>query len=161
MENIEQKKRRLYGKRYREEYLKELNALTNVKVSESNLLSIVESDLIGNVVKNDTYKTTIRFNDKEELLILVGEMIKAKNKSCYLYTTYSQDCGVLKLKNLNEFNINFNFEDEHAGLIKIVLEDLTNEIILDFYMQDNDSYLDLEVFGNDWVNAIKKSRFQS
>jgi hypothetical protein len=66
MENIEQKKRRLYGKRYREEYLKELNALTNVKVSESNLLSIVESDLIGNVVKNDTYKTTIRFNDKSK-----------------------------------------------------------------------------------------------
>ena len=161
MENIEQKKRRLYGKRYLEEYLKELNALTNVKVSESNLLSIVESDLVGTVVKNTTYKTTISFNDKEKLLLLVGEMIKAKNNKCYLYTTYSQDCGVLKLKNLNEFNINFNFEDEHAGLIKIVLEDLTNEIILDFYKHDNDAYLDLEVFGNDWVNALKISRFQS
>nr|WP_315218686.1 hypothetical protein [uncultured Flavobacterium sp.] len=161
MESIEQKKRRLYGKRYLEEYLKELNALTNIKVFESNLMSIVESDLLGTVIKSKVYKTTIKFNDKEKLLLLVGEMIKTKNKSCYLYTTYSEDCGVLKLKSLNEFNINFNFDDEHGGLIKIVLEDLSNELILDFYNQENDIYLDIEVFGNEWVKALKTSRFQS
>lgn len=153
METIEQKKRRVFGKQYLSEYLKELNALTNINITADMLLSIVESDSVGTVTKEYSYKLTINFYDKETLLLLVRQLINLKDGPCYLYTAYSTDCGILKLSSLKDFNINFNFDDEHAGLLKLTLEDLSNELVLDFYEENDEYYLEIEIFGKQWAKA--------
>lgn len=154
MESNEQKKRRLYGKQYLEVYLKELNALTNINVMESMLLQITESDAIKAIKNSSSYRERIKFNEKEKLRLFFAQLVELKNGRCYLKTKYSQDCGALKLNKLQDFNVNFNFNDEHAGLISIILEDLSNELILDYYEENDEYYLDIEVFGLDWSNAI-------
>ncbi|WP_159799779.1 hypothetical protein [Flavobacterium sp. MK4S-17] len=147
---MNKKKRRLFGKKYLPEYLKELNTLTNIEVTPQELISIEKSDLI-NTIKHDVSKNImLNFNDKEKLLILIGRLINIKNGPSYLYTTYAKDCGLLKLNSINDFNINFNFTDEHAGFIKFILQDLSNEISLDFYEEDGEQLLEIEISGNEW-----------
>ncbi len=149
-ETVEQKKRRLYGRQHLVAYLKELNAITNKKVDESMLLSIVDSDKVNSTLFEECYKTRILFSDKEKLLLLIGRLISLKDGKIYLYTSYSEDCGLLKLDSLKDFNVNFNFNDEHYGLIIIILQDLSNKLILDFYEEKERYYLEIEAYGGDW-----------
>lgn len=153
METTEQKRRRLYGKQFLHEYLKELNALTNIQIEKDMLLSIEETDKLGKVSHEMSYKSQIFFHEKDKLLIFIGQLIKLKNGMCYLWISYSNDCGILKLNSLNDFNVNFNFEDEHAGLIAIIMEDLSNELILDYFEDNGEYYLDIETYGKEWSNA--------
>lgn len=153
METLEQKKRRLYGKSYLKEYLKELEAITNIDVSKKNLLSIVESDKVTFDRGSESYKAKILFNDKERLLIFIGDLLELKDGEAFLSTAYSKDCGLLQLNSLKDFNVNFNFNDEHSGLITIVLKDLSNKLLLDFYEENQEQYLEIEVYGDNWSKA--------
>lgn len=153
METQEQKRQRLFGKQSLKDYLKELNALTNIEVKEEMLLSKLESDALGKVPEDFSYKTKILFNEKERLLMFIGDLIKLKDGECYLYTAYSKKCGALKLGSLKDFNINFNFNDEHAGLLTITMKDLSNELLLDFYEEANEYYLEIETYGKNWSKA--------
>lgn len=149
-ETLEQKKRRLLGKKLLNDYLKELEALTNIEIKEDLLLSIPDTDSIGKISKEHMYKSTISFNEKEKLLLYIGELINIKDGNCFLYITYSRDCGALKLSSLKDFNTNFKFYDEHAGILSIVMADLTNELLLDYYEEDGEHYLEIEAFGEEW-----------
>lgn len=154
METLEQKKRRLYGKNNLDNYLKELNAITNIDVSQKDLLSIVESDKI--VYDDDNskfYKAKILFNDKERLLLFIGDLLKIRDGKGFLSTTYSNDSGLLEINSLKDFNVNFRFDDEHSGLITIVLKDLSNKLLLDFYEENQELYLEIETYGDDWSKA--------
>ncbi|CAN0345872.1 unnamed protein product, partial [Ectocarpus sp. 4 AP-2014] len=79
METLEQKKRRLYGKSNLKEYLKELAAITKINVSKKDLLSIVESDKITFHSDGKSYKAKVLFNNKERLLIFIGDLLELKD----------------------------------------------------------------------------------
>ncbi len=153
METLEQKKRRLYGKSNLNEYLRELNAITNIDVNQKDLLSIVESDKIVYDNNNDFYKAKILFNDKERLLLFIGDLLKLRDGKALLSTAYSKDCGLLEVRSLKDFNVNFRFDDEHSGLITIILKDLSNKLLLDFYEENQELYLEIETYGDDWPKA--------
>lgn len=153
METLEQKKRRLYGKQVLNNYLKELNALVNIDISKKDLLSIVESDKVIYTNNSKFYKAKILFNDKEKLLLFIGDLLKLKIGKVLLSTTHSKDCGLLQINSLKDFNVNFEFSNEHSGLITIVLKDLSNKLILDFYEENQELYLEIESYGDDWSNA--------
>lgn len=150
METSEQKKRRLFGKQYLSEYLKELNALTKINVTPNELITVAESDLVNKIRFDVSKSFRFNFNDKERLTILIERLNDIKKEPCYLFTTYSNDCGLLKLNSIKNFNINFNFDDEHAGFIKLILQDLSNEISLDFYEEDGIQILEVEISGKEW-----------
>lgn len=153
METLEQKKRRLYGKSNLNEYLKELEAITKINVSQKDLLSIVETDKVIFDRDDKSYKAKILFNDKERLLIFIGDLFKLKDGKAFLSTAHSKDCGLLEMNSLKDFNVNFNLNDEHSGLITIVLKDLSNKLLLDFYEENEEQYLEIEVYGDDWSKA--------
>lgn len=157
METLEQRKRRLFGKNNLQTYLKELNALTKIEITKYMLLSLVESDKIGSVDKEYFYKSNILFKEKNKLLLFINYLIKVKDGECYLNTSYSKDCGVLKLSSLKDFNINFKFFNEHSGILSIILKDLSNELLLDYFEEDNEYYLEIEVYGKDWANICLKN----
>ena len=155
METIEQKKRRLYGKQYLNEYFKELKALTNNEVYESDILSISETDNIPNlsISSKPSSKYNIEFQEKNKLLTLIDEVIQLKDGECFLFSSYSKDCGAMKLCSLANFNVNFNFDDEHSGIITIISADFSNQIIFDFFIENHIQYLEIELYGNDWFKA--------
>lgn len=151
METLEQKKRRLYGKQYLNKYLLELNLLTNKPVNETNLLSIIETDNIKFLSDEYNYKITIAFDNKSELADVISKMLNGKDCPCYLFTGYSDDCGALRIDSLESFNIDFSFNDEHSGLIRIISEDFRNKLVLDFFEENNEYSLEIEIYGKNWV----------
>ncbi|MFD2162263.1 hypothetical protein ACFSJU_07650 [Paradesertivirga mongoliensis] len=148
METTDQKKRRLFGKQYLPSYLKELNKITKRQVAASDLLTIVDTDELYDVKFQNTPICTIRlkFEDKAELEKLLEDLRSQKDTEYFLFTSYSGDCGTLKIKSLKEFNIDFSFSDEHAGLISLISEDLSQKILLDFYEEEGIEYLEVEVY---------------
>lgn len=151
METYEQKKRRLFGKQHLKTYLEELNRIVKIDVVAADLLSIIETDKIcdvkiSSIPKNLRHSFKILFEEKEKLREIISNYIAKTHHKVYVITSYSMDCGALKINSLNDFNFDFSFKDEHTGLISLIREDLLEKIVLDFYKEDEIEYLEIEIY---------------
>jgi hypothetical protein len=148
METLEQKKRRLFGKKYLISYLQELNKIIVNKVSQSDLLSIEETDEIlkYKFSSNSTTSFKILFNNKEDFKKIINKYIEIDNNKYYVFTSYWFDCGALKINILSDFNFDFYFDDEHSGIISFIREDIMQKIILDYYEEGDCKFLDIEIY---------------
>lgn len=148
METNEQKKRRLFGKQYLTAYLRELKKILKVDIDANKLLTIVETDEIGKIDFSSGFKDSskILFNEKDKLKEIIFRDNDRINKMYYLFVSYSDDCGTLKINLLQDFNFDFSFEDEHVGLISFIREDLLEKIILDFTEESDVRYLEIETY---------------
>ena len=143
-ESLEQKKRRLFGKQYLSEYQEVINKITK---NDFKILSIVETDkLIEKVSKLKLrFSKKILFNDKEELKSIIFNNFNT-NDSVYIFTSLSRDCGAVLIDSIIYFNFNFNFMDDHSGIISLISSDVKNKILLDFYEEDGLQYLEIEYY---------------
>lgn len=143
-ESLEQKKRRLFGRQYLIEYQDIIKKIVN---NNFEILSIVETDKI--IEKERQLKLIfskkILFKNKEELKSVVLENISTDN-NIYVFTTLSRDCGAVLIDSINSFNFNFNFMDDHSGIISLISSDVKNKILLDFYEEDGLLYLEIESY---------------
>jgi hypothetical protein len=143
-ESLEQKKRRLFGKQYLDEYQEIIEKITN---NDFKILSIVETDKL--IEKESKLKLRfskkILFNDKEELKRITFNNFNT-NDSVYIFTSLSRDCGAVLIDSINSFNFNFNFMDDHSGIISLISSDVKNKILLDFYEEDGLLYLEIESY---------------
>lgn len=150
-ESLEQKKRRLYGKKYIPKYLEELNRLVLYNVEEKDLLSIVDTDNFiesSKVLdKNSLFvQKTILFSEKEKLMEFIKENTLSMNTPYMMYLSYSSDCGLMRISSLYDFNFDFSFNDEHAGLIEFIREDKQESILLDYSEENNKKILEIEIY---------------
>ena len=143
-ESLEQKKRRLFGKQYLSEYQEVINKITK---NDFKILSIVETDKL--IEKESKLKLRfskkILFNDKEELKSIIFNNFNT-NDSVYIFTSLSRDCGAVLIDSIIYFNFNFNFMDDHSGIITLISSDVKNKILLDFYEEDGLQYLEIESY---------------
>ena len=143
-ESLEQKKRRLFGKQYLSEYQEVINKITK---NNFKILSIVETDKL--IEKESKLKLRfskkILFNDKEELKSIIFNNFNT-NDSVYIFTSLSRDCGAVLIDSIIYFNFNFNFMDDHSGIISLISSDVKNKILLDFYEEDGLQYLEIESY---------------
>ena len=143
-ESLEQKKRRLFGKQYLIEYQEVINKITK---NDFKILSIVETDKL--IEKESKLKLRfskkILFNDKEELKSIIFNNFNT-NDSVYIFTSLSRDCGAVLIDSIIYFNFNFNFMDDHSGIISLISSDVKNKILLDFYEEDGLQYLEIESY---------------
>lgn len=150
-ESLEQKKRRLYGKKNLTQYLEELNRLILYKVEEKDLLSIIDTD---NFIKSSKtldrnclfFQTTILFSEKEKLLELIKENTLEMSSPYIMCLSHSLDCGLMRISSLYDFNFNFDFNDEHAGLIEFIREDKQEGILLDYSEENNKKNIEIEIY---------------
>lgn len=144
MMNIE--KRRLVGrsivsKRYYS-LLKKIT--TNVSILD-NIVSLEMSDSIiddseeGELLYFKTYLFKDRTNIKEDVLKFVHA-----DKGYYLWTEDSFYCGHLYMPNLLSFNFEFEFDDDENGIIVFSYPD--KKILMDYYEEAGNYYVDLKVF---------------
>ena len=143
-ESLEQKKRCLFGKQYLSEYQEVINKITK---NDFKILSIVETDKL--IEKESKLKLRfskkILFNDKEELKSIIFNNFNT-NDSVYIFTSLSRDCGAVLIDSIIYFNFNFNFMDDHSGIISLISSDVKNKILLDFYEEDGLQYLEIESY---------------
>lgn len=148
METIEQKKRRLAGKLlYLDAYINTLNRITLKKVDPSILLSVVETDrLLESIGSREfliDYETTLDFCDKKYAWETIRKVFG--NSSLYIYLEHVRECGLLPLESIDLFNIDFDFEDDPGELIVLVSNDCLQEVVLDFYEEDDVRKIDIEI----------------
>lgn len=146
-ETIEQKKRRLFGKQYLSDYLSVIEKITHCKKENIRLLPIVETDKI--IEKESSlklvYSTKMMFDDKTELKRIIAEKIESED-GFYLFTSLSRDCGVVVIDSLEDFNFDFNFMDDHSGIVSLVSSNLKEKILLDFYEEEGEKFIEVEYY---------------
>jgi len=144
-ETLEQKKRKIYGKQYLNQYLKELKNILTKDINEKDLLSIVITDKIAQNERGKLLiKDVILFDDKEALENILERCLKSKQ--FYLFISHSLYCGTCKINLFTDFNFKFSFEDLSSKIINLCSIDFREEIILDFYEEDNIKYLQVEIY---------------
>ncbi len=151
METYDQKRRRLFGRKFLPRYLKELNQIIRGQVHEMNLLTLRETDNIREIKIKGTPHCIkkverILFNEKEELkTIILGNPERAR-KGYYVLTSDSIDCGAYKIKSILDFDLDFPFNATQSGIITLIRMDLSEEIILDFFEEQGTQYIDIEIY---------------
>ena len=77
---------------------------------------------------------------------LIKENTLEMNAPYLMYLSYSLDCGLMRLSSLYDFNFNFSFYDEHAGIIIFTREDKKEKILLDYSEDNNKEIIEIEVY---------------
>lgn len=148
--------RKQRGKTYLSKYLEELNAILDTAKGSYQVLSLEETDRIlqrsaESINKEKVLKYQLEFDHKEEFLIdCMIECNRLLSGMIYLFTGYSEDCGLAVVDTLMMLKPDFSFTSEHAGLISIISGDLSNKILLDFYEENNEYFLEIEIYGDLW-----------
>lgn len=148
METLEQKKRRLAAKMlYLDTYINTLNRITLKKVDSSMLLSVAETDrLLGPIVSREfliDYEATLNFCDKKNSWETIRKVFG--DSSLYIYLEHVRECGLFPLESIDLFNIDFDFEDDPGGLIVLMSKNCLQEVVLDFYEEDEVRKIDIEI----------------
>lgn len=163
METLEQKKRRLAGKvKYLDIYIRTLNRITFKEVDSSMLLSVVETDRLLGPIYSTEYKidneTTLDFCNKETAWETIRKVFG--NNSLFIALNHVRECGLFPLESIDQFNIDFDFEDDPGGLIVLMSKNCLKEVVLDFYEEDGIRKIDIErrsIIKNNGINdSLKK-----
>ncbi|MHC5310906.1 hypothetical protein ACYSNM_12750 [Myroides sp. LJL116] len=147
VENLEQKKRRLYGRKYFNEYMDVIKRITLLNENEVRVLSIVETDDIIEKERELQLKSSIKVFFKDKDVLRKFTLDKFRTEDCiYLFTNFSQDCGALAMDSINSFNFQFDFNDDPSGIIKLINSSLEDKILLDFYEEQGLKYIEVEYY---------------
>ena len=162
METIDQKKRRLAGKvLYLDKYIQTLHKITLKKVDSTKLLSVVETDRLLEPMRGVEfridYETTLDFCNKKDAWKTIRKVFE--NSSLFIALDHVRECGLFPLESIDLFNIDFVFEDDPGGLIVLVSNDCLQEVVFDFYEEDDVRKIDIEirsVINNNHINDSLK-----
>ena len=162
METIDQKKRRLAGKvLYLDKYIQTLHKITLKKVDSTKLLSVVETDRLLEPMRGVEfridYETTLDFCNKKDAWEIIRKVFE--NSSLFIALNHVRECGLFPLESIDLFNIDFDFEDDPGGLIVLVSNDCLQEVVFDFYEEDDVRKIDIEirsVINNNHINDSLK-----
>ena len=162
METHDQKKRRLAGKvLYLDKYIQTLHKITLKKVDSTKLLSVVETDRLLEPMRGVEfridYETTLDFCNKKDAWETIRKVFE--NSSLFIALNHVRECGLFPLESIDLFNIDFDFEDDPGGLIVLVSNDCLQEVVFDFYEEDDVRKIDIEirsVINNNHINDSLK-----
>lgn len=162
METIDQKKRRLAGKvLYLDKYIQTLHKITLKKVDSTKLLSVAETDRLLEPMRGVEfridYETTLDFCNKKDAWETIRKVFE--NSSLFIALNHVRECGLFPLESIDLFNIDFDFEDDPGGLIVLVSNDCLQEVVFDFYEEDDVRKIDIEirsVINNNHINDSLK-----
>lgn len=149
-ETYEQKKRRIFGRvKFLPKYLETLCHLFKMEITSERLLSIVDTDetLLYFCSCSWDYicKETILFEEKNKLKEIVYSFVQDANASYFVWIDGSSDCGLCMIPNLSVFNWSFDFDIDSNGIISFMRKDGEEEIVLDYYEEDNQYLLDIKL----------------
>ena len=93
------------------------------------------------------------FTQKEILKGIITKIQLAYSAPVYMSIGYSDMCGLVMIERISLFNSDFEFNDEHSGLIVFYDKNASNKLVIDFYEEDCMFFYDLQLFGEQWVKC--------
>jgi len=141
-------------------YMVELEALTGRSVSADALLSVHETillrDKLKQIPKEQVVRACIPFEAlKSRAFTLMLDRLNTLNASpVALWLPKSSDCGLLQLPSIKEINFGFSFDLIPEGILVIATSDGLNRMLLDFSdEEDGQRSLEIELHGPHWAQA--------
>jgi hypothetical protein len=138
------------GRKYLDQYLTEMQNISVKPVTVENLLNLEATysliEQLKSIYFTQVFKEKNHFIEKEWLNGVIADHYESFNDGLYIFTEYSKSCGALLLSSIDNFNFQFSFEAEHAGLITIVNNKITKKLVLDFYEENNQNFLEIELY---------------
>lgn len=92
-------------------------------------------------------KKVALFENKGHLIEVIWNTLSKVQGEFYLVVKHGWTCGIVKLATIEDFNINFDFRDEHYGLIELYTEDFKMGTLFDFYEDESMCYICIESYG--------------
>ena len=146
------------------EYLTELSELiTNNKFK---ILNHEDSDVISKSIIDNHEKflskmdywecSNVFFTQKEILKGIITKIQLIYSDPVYMSIGYSNMCELAMIERISFFNSDFEFNDEHSGLIVLYDKNAINKLVIDFYEEDRMLFYDLQLFGEQWVKCREK-----
>ena len=147
---IELKKKITAGKAYYlAPYLEDASKLLKREVTKNDLISVEQTNAILNLnsfpKRQVTYSNTLRFDDKPTLMDEIRSHVMEWDTAYFFYLTKVECCGMVEIPSLSDFNWNFSFNDERHGMIYFLRKDKKERILLDFYEEFSEFYIDVEI----------------
>ena len=133
------------GKQYLPEYQEQLSKL--VIGDNFKILSLEDSDTISaEIIQNGELFQQGNVAWKSQRIPFL-EKTELKQILLHIGRRYD-DAVYMAIKHF--FNADFQYEDEHSGLIVFYDLSLTNSLVIDFYEEWNEYYYYVEIYGKDW-----------
>jgi hypothetical protein len=138
------------------EHLVQLGCLVGRPVERSELLSIEETNTVrvrsNAVERSPGLRVTIPFADRvgQRFQALIGALHRDNPSAVYLWTHYSNHCGLLQPMPLMSVNFGFEFGLTTEGVLNVLASDFRDELVLDWSRGDGQEVLEIELFGARW-----------
>ena len=137
-------------------YMLELNNFVLKRKGESDLLSIEKTRM--NIEKSKNLdrmvllKKTIPFAEKssEKFKKYISLLQKANPAGVYIWLERTSICGTTIISSLKDINWGFDFNCSKNGVVEFVSTDLQDKILFDFFEEDGEQLLEIEVQGTNW-----------
>lgn len=142
-------------KKHLNSYLGELEKLALQKVDVSKLvldrIDVLKEAAIR-LSNNQGEFFQIPFEEKRgvDFKIYINRLKSVNSGKVYLWTDYSNYCGLLLLDDLTQLNLEFGFHDEHSGIMTLLAENLKDKLILDWSEEGGRRMLEIESYGENW-----------
>lgn len=164
MNSNEQKREFLFrkqnGRTNLPKYIEELNNLLDTAKGNYQLLNLKNTDKVlqrAYQINNPKKTFQLKFYEKDKFLQeCFTKCSKKPPDKAYFYIDFSKDCGITFIDSLLMIKTDFSFSSEHAGIIVIISEDLNNKIVLDYYEENEDSIIEIELCGEEWSKVKVK-----
>ncbi len=147
---------RLKNNLHVEAHLQEISSLVRRKVTVSELEEPVVTKEIRDKEKEfskyESMHIEIPFDLKSEKRFqgFITKLAAANPTPVYLWTSYANECGPLKLNSLFAVDYDFPFEVSDEGVFSLVTTDLADRLLLEFHEEGGNLILDIGFQGKHW-----------
>lgn len=158
---LTERQKRIMFKANLPNYLHDLGILLQRVVKVDDLVGLNESEKISEyirsistVYKTEKYQITFIDYKKIDFNALIEELHKHTFPPVFVWSTYTNECGFLKLdkgfieiKNLNDFLFQSN-------ICVFISNDLSQRLLIDFTNNNGDQDIIFEVYGEKWSKVF-------
>lgn len=137
-------------------HLLELNCFVLKRLSDSDLLPVEKTKSIleqsQHLNQMTPFKFTIPFEEKgsERFKKYIEQLQTTNSSGVYIWIERTNDCGTSVINSLLDINWGFDFSCSKNGILVFETLDLQDRILFDFFEEDGEHYLEIEVRGTHW-----------
>ena len=152
--------KRLECKRNIQSYISQLSHLSNREVKAADLLSLEATNVIREQAKllpNKPFqKFKIKFSEKldERFAMFVKNLYSLNSTPIHIWLKHTNTCGLFEIRSIMEFNFNFDYSVVNEGIISLLTKDLNDNIILDFFEDSGEKFIEIELRGKNWSTCV-------
>ncbi|WP_277557991.1 hypothetical protein [Ereboglobus sp. PH5-10] len=141
-------------------YLEELRELINVPVTEVTLVPLdevarIRKKLVEKITICPQKKFRIPFPEKtgQRFRTFIEQLEQLNSSPIYIWTEAANGCGLFQASSLIKINLDFSYDVNSQGIIVILTKDLRDRMIWDFFEENSEKIIEVELMGETWPQS--------